>query len=83
MLAAGAIFECQRHGIAVPERIAVAASDDNELMQNMVPPIIIVAFPRYEIGVCSASMIVARTKGVTLPQISVSIGFEVIRRGNT
>jgi LacI family transcriptional regulator, gluconate utilization system Gnt-I transcriptional repressor len=83
VLAAGAIFECQRRGIAVPERIAVAASDDNELMQNMVPPITTVAFPRYEIGVRSASMIVARTKGVVLPVSNVDVGFEVIRRGST
>lgn len=83
VLAAGAVFECQRRGIAVPERIAVAASDDNELMQNIVPPITTVAFPRYEIGVRSASMIVARTKGVTLPVSSVDVGFEVIQRGST
>ena len=30
VLAAGAIFECQRRGLAVPSRIAVAASDDND-----------------------------------------------------
>jgi len=83
VLAAGAIFECQRRGIAVPGRIAIAASDDNELMQNMVPPITTVAFPRYEIGVRSATMIVARTKGVVLPTPIVDIGFKIIPRGTT
>ena len=83
VLAAGALFECQRRGIAVPERIAVAASDDNELMQSMVPPITTVAFPRHEIGVRSANMIVARTKGVVLPISIVDVGFDVISRGST
>ncbi len=83
VLAVGAIFECQRRGIAVPERIAIAASDDNELMQSTVPPITTVAFPRYEIGARSASMIVARTRGEALPESRVDVGFEVIRRGST
>lgn len=83
VLAAGAIFECQRRGIAVPSQIAVAASDDNDLMQHMVPPLTTVAFPRHEIGVLSANMIVARTRGVMLPASSVDVGFEVIQRGST
>lgn len=83
VLAAGAIFECQRRGIAIPARIAIAASDDNELMQNTVPPITTVAFPRYDIGVRSASMIVARTKGVMFPSPIVDVGFQVIPRGST
>jgi LacI family gluconate utilization system Gnt-I transcriptional repressor len=83
VLAAGAIFECQRRGLAVPSRIAVAASDDNELMQNIIPPITTVAFPRYEIGVRSAEIIVARTKGLASPDSAVDLGFTVIQRGST
>jgi LacI family transcriptional regulator, gluconate utilization system Gnt-I transcriptional repressor len=83
VLAAGAIFECQRRGLAVPSRIAVAASDDNDLMRNMVPPLTTVAFPRYEIGVRSAQVIVARTKGEDVSARSMDMGFTVIQRGST
>jgi LacI family gluconate utilization system Gnt-I transcriptional repressor len=83
VLAAGAIFECQRRGLAVPSRIAVAASDDNDLMQNIVPPLTTVAFPRYDIGVRSAEMILARTKGAAPVTTSVDLGFKVIQRGST
>jgi len=83
VLAAGAIFECQRRGLDVPKRIAIAASDDNDLMQNMVPPITTVAFPRYEIGVRSAEMIVARGAGEAVDATRVDLGFSVIQRGST
>lgn len=83
VLAAGAILECQRRGIAVPARVAIAASDDNDLMQHSVPPITTVSFPRYEIGLRSASMIVARRQGLVLDEARVDLGFEVIQRGST
>jgi LacI family gluconate utilization system Gnt-I transcriptional repressor len=83
VLAAGAIFECQRRKLKVPSRIAVAASDDNELMRNIIPSLTTVAFPRYQIGVKSAEMIVARSKGITPNQMRIDLGFEVIRRAST
>ncbi len=83
VLAAGALFECQRRGLDVPSRIAVAASDDNDLMQNIVPPLTTVAFPRYDIGVRSAELIVARTNGHDIPSPAVDLGFKVIQRGST
>jgi LacI family transcriptional regulator, gluconate utilization system Gnt-I transcriptional repressor len=83
VLAAGALFECQRRGLDVPSRIAVAASDDNDLMQNIVPPLTTVAFPRYDIGVRSAELIVARTKGHDIPSPRIDLGFTVMQRGST
>jgi len=67
----------------VPGRIAVAASDDNDLMQHMIPPLTTVRFPRYEIGVRSAELIVARAMGQEVGVRTVDLGFEVIRRGST
>jgi LacI family gluconate utilization system Gnt-I transcriptional repressor len=83
VLAAGAIFECQRRKLKVPSRIAVAASDDNELMRNIIPSLTTVAFPRYQIGVKSAEMIVARSKGINPNETRIDLGFEVIRRAST
>lgn len=83
VLAAGAIFECHRRGLDVPSRIAIAGSDDNDLMQNIVPPLTTVAFPRYEIGVRSAEAIVARTRGLGAGLSTVDLGFMVIQRGST
>lgn len=83
VLAAGAVFECQRRGLSVPEQMAVAASDDNDLMQNMNPPLTTVRFPRYEIGQRSAELIVRRTRGDRVEDGRMDVGFEVIRRGST
>lgn len=83
VLAAGAVFECQRRGLAVPGRIAVAASDDNDLMQHTIPPLTTVRFPRYEIGVRSAEAIIARNMDMYAGSRTVDLGFEVIQRGST
>lgn len=83
VLAAGALFECLRRGIAVPRQLAVAASDDNELMQNIIPSLTTVRFPRYQIGVRSAEMILERAQGRQPDALKVDLGFEVIRRGST
>lgn len=83
VLAAGAVFECQRRGLHVPGRIAVAASDDNDLMQQMNPQLTTVRFPRYRIGVRSAELIVSRLAGKVIEPVRENLGFEVIRRGST
>jgi LacI family gluconate utilization system Gnt-I transcriptional repressor len=83
VLAAGAVFECQRRGLQVPARIAVAASDDNDLMQQMNPQLTTVRFPRYRIGVRSAELIVGRLAGEVDEPVREDLGFEVIQRGST
>jgi LacI family gluconate utilization system Gnt-I transcriptional repressor len=83
VLAAGATFECQRRGIEVPSGLAIAASDDNDLMRNIVPPLTTVRFPRYEIGVRAAELIIARALGGRRRREVIDLGFEVIRRGTT
>ncbi|PLQ00378.1 LacI family DNA-binding transcriptional regulator [Cupriavidus pauculus] len=83
VLAAGAIFECARRGLRVPQDIAIAGSDDNDLMQQMIPPITTVRFPRYRIGVRSAELIVGRLGDETLQPASEDLGFEVVPRGST
>ncbi len=83
VLAAGAIFECQRRGISVPGQLAIAASDDNDLMRNMIPSLSTVHFPRYDIGVKSAGLIIDRVQGNVPVRTRIDVGFTVIRRQST
>ena len=83
VLGIGALFECQRRGIKVPAQFAIVASDDGELLQNTVPPLTTVRYPRYEIGVRAAELIIARTAGKDPGPVNEDLGFEVIRRGST
>jgi LacI family gluconate utilization system Gnt-I transcriptional repressor len=67
----------------VPEDIAIAGSDDNDMMRNMVPPLTTVRFPRYQIGERSATLIVDRLTSETQSSHWEDLGFEVLQRGST
>jgi len=83
VLGIGALFECQRRGLKVPEKFAIVASDDGELLQSTVPTLTTVRYPRYQIGVRAAELIIARCSGKQSGAQSEDLGFEVIRRGST
>lgn len=82
VLAAGALFECQRRGWAVPRRIAIASFDDVDLMRHMVPTVTTLRLPRYEIGERSAQMLVSRIveDAADLRGSVVDLKFEIIQR---
>lgn len=77
--AAGAIYECQRRRIPVPEQIAVCGFNDQEFAAEMVPSITTVRVRRYEIGVLSGESILARLKGQPVER-AVDVGFEIVER---
>ncbi|WP_328700244.1 substrate-binding domain-containing protein [Caenimonas soli] len=83
VLAAGVVFEAQRLGIRVPAQLAIAASDDNDLMQHLIPPLTTVRFPRYRIGQRSAELIVGRLAGEVTGSAHEDLGFEIVQRGST
>jgi len=83
VLAAGAVFECQRRGIPIPAAIAIANSDDGELIQNMVPGVTAIQYPRYDIGVRAARIVIERALGRQSGPVVQDVGFSVVRRGST
>ncbi|MDO6704848.1 gluconate operon transcriptional repressor GntR [Photobacterium sp. 1_MG-2023] len=62
-LAIGAIYECQRLGIAVPEQMAVAGFHGHDISQVMVPRLATVITPREQIGKVAAEQILQRLRG--------------------
>jgi LacI family gluconate utilization system Gnt-I transcriptional repressor len=83
VLAAGALFECQRRKIPIPARLALANSDDSELMQNTVPKLTAIHYPRYDIGVRAAEIVVNRARNPALGSFIQDVGFSIVRRGTT
>lgn len=83
VLAAGAMFECQRRRIEVPARLAIANSDDSELLQNFVPSVTTIQYPRYEIGTRAARLILARVSGAHAGAATEDVGFSIVQRGST
>lgn len=83
VLAVGALFECDRRGWKVPDRLAIASFDDLDLMRHVSPAITSLRLPRYEIGRRSAQMILDRIEERTMPVTIVDLGFEIVQRAST
>jgi LacI family gluconate utilization system Gnt-I transcriptional repressor len=82
-LAAGALFECQRRGIRVPDHLAIMGFNDLEIASAVVPTITSVATPRREIGLAAARMLVAQLRGKPVVERRVDTGFKIIEREST
>jgi DNA-binding LacI/PurR family transcriptional regulator len=82
ILAVGAILECQRRGIRVPQDVGIAGFDDLEIATVSVPSLTTVSIPRYDIGVTTAQLLLRRLDGETnLP--GVDLGFRIVPREST
>lgn len=76
-LAQGALFECLRRGIRVPDQLAVAGFNDLPMSECSVPSLTTIATPRYEIGVQSAHMLLALIEGQTVSRRTIDLGFQL------
>ncbi|MBB3263944.1 LacI family gluconate utilization system Gnt-I transcriptional repressor [Azospirillum sp. OGB3] len=86
-LAQGALFQCARLGIPVPERLAIAGFNDLAGAAWTVPPLTTVATPRRAIGVEAARLLIAGMENRT-PQSRenprrVDLGFRLMVRETT
>lgn len=84
ILAIGALFECHRLGIRVPEDLAIAGFDDVELASQVIPALTTVRIPRYHIGRVAAETLVQRIEsGVIDDNPTIDLGFQIIQRDST
>lgn len=79
-LAVGAMFEAQRRGVAIPDRIAIAGFDDLDIASEVVPALTTLRVPRYEIGRRAGEMICLRLAGHAVPAPVVDIGYAFVPR---
>jgi len=77
-LAIGAIHECQRQGIKIPQQIAIAGFHGHDIGQSMVPKLATVVTPREKIGRVSAEQLVARLNGQAIEKQVIDLGFNII-----
>jgi LacI family transcriptional regulator, gluconate utilization system Gnt-I transcriptional repressor len=82
-MAVGALFECQRRGLAIPDQIAIAGFDDLDIAGQVVPALTTIRVPRYAIGREAARMIRERLSGHTVEPKVVDLGFELVIRAST
>jgi len=81
--AMGALFHCQRAGIAVPQRIAMIGFDDQEFAAQTVPALTTIRVPRYEMGRHAGRLLRARLASQPIELKRLDLGFELIERETT
>jgi LacI family gluconate utilization system Gnt-I transcriptional repressor len=83
-LALGALFECQRRGIAVPEQMSLIGFNDLEFSACVYPSLSSVSTPRYEMGRLSAEIIMRIVETGERPANSkIDVGFSIKKRQST
>ncbi|MFF7395640.1 LacI family DNA-binding transcriptional regulator [Achromobacter sp. NPDC008082] len=83
LLAAGLLFACQRHGLRVPDRLAIMGFGDLPISRAACPALSTVRIRRAEMGEQAGKMLLARLSSVALEATSADLGFEIIERSST
>lgn len=79
-LAHGAIYQCQRRGVAVPGQLAVCGFNDLPASAWMNPSVTTIATPRYRIGYEAASLLRTVIRGDAPAVRQVDLGFTLMAR---
>ena len=81
--AVGAITECQRQGIAVPERLSVMGFGDFEIGRVCVPSLSTIRVDAQAIGSATGQLVLAMLKNGADAPSTLDLGFEVLARRST
>ncbi len=79
-IALGALFECQRRHMSVPEQMAIVGFNDLEFMSSAVPTLTSVRTNRYEMGRDAAMMLIEAVEGRRPEQPVIDLGFSIMKR---
>ncbi|HAT31628.1 MAG TPA: transcriptional regulator [Janthinobacterium sp.] len=79
-LAHGAIYQCQRRGIAVPEQLAICGFNDLPASAWMNPSVTTIGTPRYRIGFEAATLLRTVIRGETPAATRIDLGFTLMAR---
>ena len=83
-MALGALFECQRRGIAVPGAISILGFNDLEFAACANPSLSSVATPRYEMGKIAAEIAMKIIETGKRPaQRTTDVGYSIQERAST
>lgn len=76
-LAIGALFECQRLGISVPEQIKIAGFHGHDVGQSLTPQLATVITPRLEMGRVAAQELLDRIHGTPSQSAIINLGYQI------
>lgn len=81
-LAVGAMFECQRQGLRVPQDMAIAGFHGHDITQVVTPQLATVMTPREQMGKASAALLLARIRGDHAEAEPINVGFTLFEGGS-
>ena len=81
-LAVGALLECRRRGLEVPDRIAIAGFDNLELASEIVPSLTTVGVYRRDMGRTAANLLLRSIRNEPAAEKRVDLSFDIIRRSS-
>lgn len=81
-LAVGAMFECQRQGLKVPQQMAIAGFHGHDITQVVTPELATVVTPREIMGRESASLLLDSIRGEKRDVRLVDVGFTISEGGS-
>ncbi|GHE21994.1 gluconate operon transcriptional repressor GntR [Halomonas urumqiensis] len=76
-VAVGAYFECQRRGVSVPGRMAIAGFHGHDVGQVMSPRLASVVTPREAIGKRAAEELLGRLRGKPMGNRVIDLGYRI------
>jgi len=82
-LALGALFECQRRGLKIPQDIGICGFNDLEMMAAANPPVTSVRTFRLDMGRDAFRMLTGALAGMEPEAAVVDLGYEVMARQST
>ncbi|OHV13829.1 LacI family DNA-binding transcriptional regulator [Kushneria phosphatilytica] len=82
-LAAGALFECQRRGITVPDQLGLTGYNGLDITEATTPTLSTVVTPRRRIGIAAATQMLSRLENGRVTQPLQDLGFEIALREST
>jgi len=83
VLMLGGLFECQRRGLAVPDRLALIGFGDLDFTACSRPALSTLRPPRREIGETVARHLLERFAHSTRNAAAIDLGFELVAREST
>ena len=82
-IALGALFECQRRGVNVPNEIGICGFNDFEISSVTFPTLTSVCSNRFKMGKLAMEMLMRASEGEEIERPSVDLGFQVVEREST
>jgi LacI family gluconate utilization system Gnt-I transcriptional repressor len=80
IFAVGALLECAKRKLPVPQRIAIAGFGDQDIAAKIAPALTTVRVPRAQIGQKAGEMLLDRVHGQPVKSKVVDVGFQIVVR---